>query len=378
MYLRTRRYVVQVSGGLEPFIEREIAELGGTELRRSVRAVEFTAGPAALYRVAYQSRFAGKLLAPIASFPARHPDELYKRAKAVAWEELMAPDATFAIFANVSDSRIHHSQFAALRLKDAIADRFRRDSGRRPSVDREAPQYGLSLHVRSDRATIALDIGGGALYRRGYRLRAGEAPMQEILAAGLVRFSGWDGARPLVDPMCGSGTLLAEAFMLAARIPAGYLRQHAAIERLPGFDAGLWAATRHAADAAITEVPDGLVSGSDRDGAAVRMALDNLARLPGGERVRVEQRDVARAAGVRRGVLVVNPPYGLRIGRDAALDATYAELGRLIAERCPGSTAVVYSADTALLSALRVPVAERRSLTNGGLKGTAVKLLVPA
>ena len=193
-----------------------------------------------MYRVNYMTRLATRVLAPLLTFDCHSDKYLYKTAYSIPWSELLSVKSTFAIDANVTASRIKHSQYAAQKLKDAIVDQFREESGVRPNVETRDPDIWLNLFIRNNKATISFDTSGGSLHRRGYRVASVEAPMQETVAAAIIRYTGWDGARQLYDPMCGSGTLLAEAAMHYCRIPAGYLRKKFGFMRLPDFNNSLW------------------------------------------------------------------------------------------------------------------------------------------
>ena len=180
-----------------------------------------------LYRINYQARFITRVLAPLMSFPCRDRDDLYRVGSAIDWAQIFSVDQTFGIFSNVSgNEQITHSNFASLCLKDAVADHFRGKCGRRPDVDRTDPDIWLNLHIEKTHGTISIDTSGGSLHRRGYRSETIAAPMQEILAAAMVALSGWQGEKPLYDPMCGSATLLCEAMMAYCRIPSGYLKKN--------------------------------------------------------------------------------------------------------------------------------------------------------
>jgi len=372
-YERDGRYFAQVTGGLEPEGAAELHALGATSTGICHRGVAFTAERATLYRIAYEARLIGRLLAPLVRFRCRSPEALYAWAREIPFERLLEPDETFSVQANVSGRHLTHSRYAALRIKDAVVDRFRDRTGRRPSVERDDPTVRLHLHVAGDEATLSLDASGGALHRRGYRERTVPAPMQETLAAAIVRESGWDGERPLFDPFCGSGTLLAEALMSHARIPAGYLRARGGVERLPDFDADLWRRTRAAADAAIRPIAPGILGGGDVDPAAVSAARHNLDRLPGGERVALRVADFRALDGLPEHVLVTNPPYGLRLGDAREIPALYRDLGDFLKRRCGGATAFVYVGDPALAGHVGLRPQSRRPLVNGALDGRLLR-----
>jgi len=372
-YAHSGRYFAQVTGGLEPDGAAELRALGATAAELCHRGVSFVAERAALYRVVYEARLVGRVLAPLARFRCRSPDALYAWAREVPFEDLLDPDETFAVQADVSGRHFTHSRYAALRIKDAVVDRFRDRTGRRPSVERDDPTVRLHLHVAGDEATLSLDASGGALHRRGYRERTVAAPMQETLAAAIVRESGWDGERPLFDPFCGSGTLLAEALMSHARVPAGYLRAQSGVERLPDFDAELWRRVRAAADGAIRPITPGLIGGADIDPAAVSAARHNLDRLPGGAQIALRIADFRTLGGLPDHVVLTNPPYGIRIGDAREIPTLYRDLGDFLKRRCGGTTAFVYVGDPALAGHVGLRPRSRRPLVNGALDGRLLR-----
>ncbi|MDA8163801.1 MAG: THUMP domain-containing protein [Desulfobacteraceae bacterium] len=372
-YQKTNRYFAQIGDGLEELGGEELASLGAREVKPVFRGISFEAERAVLYRINYCSRLCTRILAPLLRFDCHSDRYLYRTARNLPWEELLPLGATFAVGATVAHSRISHSQFAALRLKDAVVDRLRELRGKRPDVDRREPDLQLNLHIENNVATIALDTSGGSLHRRGYRLQAVEAPMQETLAAAIIRLSGWDGERPLVDPMCGSGTLLAEAHMHACRIPAGSLRGRFGCERLPDFDPALWQAVKGEADRAVRTLPAGLVSGSDMDKDAVAAARANLAALPGGGRVHLAVRRFEELPGIANAVIVCNPPYGLRLKKGEEMGGFMQALGDFLKRRCTGSTAFLYLGRRELVKSVGLRPAWKKPLKNGGLDGLLVK-----
>ena len=224
-YQQDRIFFAQAARGLDELVRAELEELGAGDIEAAGGGLHFRSDAAGLYRVNYYSRLVSRVLAPLASFTCLSEQALYDAARALDWQALFAVEQTFAVFANVWESRMAHSHYAALRLKDAIADHFRDRCGRRPDVDTERPDTWINLSIRQDRAVVSLDTSNGSLHRRGYRVQSVAAPLQETLAAAMVRLSGWQGERPLVDPMCGSGTILAEAFMHYCRVPAAFKKE---------------------------------------------------------------------------------------------------------------------------------------------------------
>ena len=313
------------------------------------------------------------MLAPLITFPSHDTDELYKQARQIRWDDFFDEDMTFAVFATVSDSRITHSKFAALRIKDGIVDSFLEHTGRRPNVSPINADVEINLHIRKDVAELSLDASGGALHRRGYREEAVSAPMQETVAAGIIRMSGWTGNVPLYDPMCGSGTLLCEALMYACRIPAGIFRKQFGFERFPDFDPAIWESVKQEADSRIREIPTGLIAGSDRAEEAVRATRMNMAGLHFGNRVDIQQADFRTLPGIRDGVIVTNPPYGIRMGKGEDMKALYRDLGDFLKQKCIGSTAYIYFGDPVLIKSIGLKPTWKKPLKLGGLDGRLVK-----
>lgn len=368
-YQEYPRFFAQIAGGSEELGAAELQELGATDTSPAYRGVYFNADHEALYRINYCSRLATRILAPITSFNAHDPDYLYRIARDIEWTDFLGLEDTFAVFANVSNSKISHSKYAALRVKDAVVDQFRDRTGRRPSIDTRDPDLWLNLYIENNHATISLGASGGSLHRRGYRRGSGEAPMQETVAAAIIRMTGWNGERPLYDPMCGSGTLLAEALMHYCRIPAAYLRDRFGFEMLPDFDESLWRRVKKEADSAIRALPEGLIAGSDSDGDVLRIARENLDALPHGERVTLKQSDFRNLPDLENVTLVVNPPYGVRMGRREKVPNVITELGDFLKQKCTGSTAYIYVGKPELLKSVGLRSSWKKPLVNGPMEG---------
>ncbi len=372
-YQKTNRFFAQVAGGLEQLGVEELSQLNAQNIQPVFRGIYFEADHAALYRINYASCFLTRILAPLTSFPCHHTDSLYQKAKAINWADLFNVDQSFAIFANVSHSQITHSQFAALRLKDAIVDFFREASGKRPNIEKINPDVWINLHIESDQATISLDTSGGSLHRRGYRKESVEAPMQETVAAAIVRYSEWDGAKPIYDPMCGSGTLLCEALLRYCRIPSGYLRKHFGFEFLPDFNYAIWQSVKQDANGKIRSLPDGLISGSDISAKTVQAARTNFQCLPEGTKINLSVMDVLKIENLNDCIIVCNPPYGIRLGDKKNLGQFYQSLGDFLKHRCQGSTAFIYFGNREMLKYFGLKPAWKKPLENGGLDGRLAK-----
>ncbi len=375
-YARHQHYFAACSRGLEPLLADELRELGAEPEDPGVRGVSFRANAATLYRVAYATRLASRVLAPLLTFDCHSDKYLYRTARQIDWDRLLDPDRTFVIDASVSESHIDHSQFAAQRLKDAVCDHFREKVGRRPSIEKRTPDLRIYLHLRNNRAVIGIDAGGGALHRRGYRTESVEAPLQETLAAAIVRLSEWDAESPLHDPMCGAGTLLAEAVLHATRTPSGWLRAEGSPPwaALPDFDPVIWKKVKSELDNAVRDLPEDLVSGADIDMAAVRASRNNLGNVPGGTRVRVGKGDARELTLERAETVLVNPPYGVRLGARREVELLYKAFGDALKRRCTGSTAFVLCGDVKLVGCLGLRPSKRTPLWNGGIECRLARL----
>jgi putative N6-adenine-specific DNA methylase len=369
-YQKDGLHTAQVADGLEELLRDELMELGARQCEPGFRFVRFVADHEVLYRIVYRSRLATRILTPLLHFPCPTDKALYEAGRDIRWSDFLGPEQTFAITANVSESAIGHSQYAALKLKDAVADWFRDHGGRRPSVDPRDPDLWLNLHIRHDQATISLDASGGSMHRRGYRVVGVEAPMNETVAAAVIRMSGWNGETTLVDPLCGSGTILCEAFMHGADIPAGFLRQRFGFTHLPDFQPELWDEE--------SDLPLGLdrslsLHGGDIDAQAVEASRANLDRLPGGDAVLVERQDFFTRTDLAGATIVCNPPYGIRLGKDEDLSLWFKRFGDHLKRHCQGATAFVYFGDRQWLKHVGLRPDWKKPLKNGGLDGRLAK-----
>ncbi|MBL7050138.1 MAG: class I SAM-dependent RNA methyltransferase [Nitrospira sp.] len=372
-YQLKKNYFAQLAEGLQEPVMKELGELGAKDMRPEHRGLHFSADPAALYRINYSARLISRVLAPLVSFQCSTTDELYAHAVKINWAEIISAENTFAILSNVSDSGITNSQFASLRLKDAVVDSIRTALGSRPNIDPEDPDVWLNLHIRKDRATISLDTSGGSMHKRGYRKASVSAPMQETVAAAALEMSGWEGNVPLYDPMCGSGTLLCEALMRYCRISPGVFRRRFGFENLPDFNGQLWDRVRKDSDSNIRELPPGLIFGSDISPQTVKIAGTNLKALQYGERVSLEVRDFRALDALKPGIVITNPPYGIRMGQNEDLEVFYKELGDFLKQKCKGSTAYIYFGEREFIKKIRLKSTWKKPLKTGGLDGRLVR-----
>lgn len=373
LYQQDNTYFAQIAGGLEELGARELKSLGATNVNIINRGLDFTADRETLYRINYRSRLVTRVLAPLIRFEAKTGEDLYLGAKRVDWTNILRLDQTFAVFANVSMSGIDNSHFAALKVKDVVVDMFRkRYRNNRPNVDPRDPDLWISVHMHSDQVTVSIDCSGGSLHRRGYRLDAVEAPMQETLAAAILDISGWDGKKPLYDPMCGSGTFLSEAWLKAGNIPAGILRRKFGFMMLPDFDRRPWVKVKLAEEHKIKLVRGGLIRGSDIDPAAVKKTRTNNARIPGGDELRVRTADFRDLPPIKDALIVCNPPYGIRLKQGEDMETFMKEFGDFLKQKCAGCQAFVYFGDRELVKSVGLKASMKMPLRNGGLDGRLV------
>ncbi|KAF0123854.1 MAG: putative N6-adenine-specific DNA methylase [bacterium] len=372
-YQKDCRYFAQIADGLKEAGMEELAELGAEDVRPEFSGIYFRADKPTLYRINYLSRLLSRCLAPLISFACHDTDTLYQKAKQISWEDFFTEGNTFAVSGNVSNSLILHSKYAALRLKDAVADYFKEKTGQRPDVLVRNPDIPLNLHIRNNEAVISLDTSGGALHRRGYKEETVSAPMQETVSAAIIRFSEWDGSVPLYDPLCGSGTLLCEALMRYSNIPAGVFRNQFGFEFLPDFDDALWKQVKKEADGHIRELPKGLIAGSDVSSEAVRASRTNLMGIHFGNNVSVERADFRELPALEGHIIVTNPPYGIRMGGDENLEMFYKNFGDFLKQRCRGSAAFVYFGEREYIKKIGLKASWKKPIKAGGLDGRLVK-----
>ena len=375
-YQKTGRFFAQVAGQMEEFGAAELKEFGVKEITPVYRGIWFKTDLEHVYRVNLWARLLTRVLAPLLTFSCHSTDYLHKTAMKMEWNKILNSENTFAIFATVSNSKITHSRYAALVLKDAIADYFMENDGKRPNVNREEPDVWINLHIDRNKAHISLDTSGGSLHKRGYRLNNVPAPMQETLAAAIIRISGWNGKTPFLDPMCGSGTLLAEALLHYCRIPSAFQRKQFGFEFLPDYDESIWERIKNEAGRVRRSLLDGLLNGCDIEQRAVNAARINLNSLQNGHLVRIQKRDFKEHPGLENGIIVTNPPYGIRLGEEKQLESLYKELGDFLKQKCQGSTAWIYCGNRNLIKHLGLKPSRKIPLVSGNLDGRLLKVEV--
>ena len=354
--------------GLEALLASELDGLGARKIQAASGGVEFEGDIGVCYRVNLESRLATRVLARLARSPYRSERDVYEAALEVSWPAWFSEKLSIRVDVKAIRSPLKSLEFATLTVKDAVCDRFRADRGRRPDVDTRSPQVRIQAFLDRETVAFLIDTSGEALNRRGYRKDAGEAPLKENLAAGIVRLSGWAPEEPLLDPMCGSGTIVIEAAMMALAIPAGHARTFG-FERLSGFDRARWKAVREAALDARKPARRLPIFARDRYGEELKKARANLQAAGLADCVELKQADVLETGPpAAAGVLIANPPYGARLGEDAALAAFYPKLGDTLKKYYAGWRCHILSADTRLPKLIRLNASRRTPLYNGPLQ----------
>jgi putative N6-adenine-specific DNA methylase len=365
--LTAERYFATCGRGIEPVLAEELRALGAGQVEPGRGGVHFSGDLTLLYQANLWLRTAIRVLRPILEATVESPDELYEAVRTLDWSKWLTPDHTLAVDCNVRDSRITHSKYAALRVKDAICDQFLERCGKRPSVNVDEPMVGLNLHVYRDRAVLSLESSGESLHKRGYRPILTRAPLNEALAAALVLLTGWRGERPFVDPLCGSGTLPIEAAWLALHRPPGLTRKRFGFQGWMDFDVELWTSLRDEARHGVRRELSTPILAADARGDAVSFAISNARAAGIGHLLRFDKRDVKdfQAPEGPTGVILCNPPYGERIGEEKNLFGLYHLLGEVFAQRCPGWTAFVFTGNPRLAQAIGLTPAAEIPLFNG-------------
>jgi putative N6-adenine-specific DNA methylase len=352
--------------GMEPVLEGELRASGAKDIRLLTRGVSFHGNLELLYRANYSCRSAIRFLKPILKFKSSNEHDLYRQVKNFDWSNLFSVDDTFSIDAVVNNSPFRHSKYAALKMKDAIADRFREMKGRRPSVDVDNPTIRMHLHINQTDCSISLDSSGSSLHLRGYRIKTVAAPINEALAAGLIMLTGWNGQRNFSDPMCGSGTFLIEAAMIARSIPAGYYRGHFGFQRWKDYDKLLWEKVKDAENSNIKPLSI-KIQGSDKSERAVRSARDNLRNARLFDDIHLEHKTIQESeppAG--GGVVIINPPYGERLDTED-LNALYRVIGDTFKKSYAGYQAWIMSSDMEAMKHVGLKPSNKFTVFNGKL-----------
>jgi putative N6-adenine-specific DNA methylase len=352
--------------GLEEVLAEELVALGADGVQIGRRMVSFEGGKELLYKANFCCRTALKILKPIASFQAKNPDEVYEEVKKMDWQTLLPDKKTFAIDAVVYSEAFSHSKFVTYRVKDALVDYFTDKGLPRPSVRINNPDIQLHLHISHTDCTLSLDSSGESLHKRGYRVDDGAAPLSEVLAAGMILKTGWRGASAFIDPMCGSGTLLIEAALIALNIAPGVFRTNYAFERWDDFDAEMFQAI--SGDDSSEREFKFKCYGSDISPKAIAAAAKNVknAGLSKYIELQVLPFQEMKEKPADKGILITNPPYGERLKSDNLLE-TYAIIGERLKHLFPGYDAWILSSNSEGFDQIGLKPSAKFKLINGSL-----------
>ncbi len=358
--------------GLEDVLTEELSAMGALNIVKGRRSVSFEGDREMMYRANYCLRTALSILKPLHSFGIVHARDLYDRALKYPWEDTLGVGQTFMVVPVVHSSLFNHTAYPALLLKDAIADRFRKKMNRRPSVDTRNPDIVINCHIKEKEVNLSLDSSLAPLFKRNYRQQRTEAPLNEVLAAGILMISGWDMKTPLLDPMCGSGTIAIEAALMSGNIAPGKFRKHFGFMNWPDYDNELFRRICAEEEAKI-HPPGGPVFCSDISAHNIRVARSNIRKAGLEKDIRssvsdfLESKDPEQIAYT----IIMNPPYGERLD-DEGIEDLYAGIGERLKHAYPGSTAWLLSSNTEALKRIGLRPAAKYSLFNGKIE---VKLL---
>ena len=355
--------------GLTPWLQREIGELGYSVRPAGVTGVETDATLTGAMRLNLCLRTGLNVLYLLKDFTARTPDDLYRQAAAVAWEDMIAPEEYLSVVSEVRTPAIDNSMFASLKTKDAIVDRIAARVGRRPDSGPRRTGVVVNLFWQEERCRIYLNTSGEKLSDRGYRRLPHSAPLRETLAAGLLLAAGYDGAGPLVAPMCGSGTIPIEAALLASRRPPGFLRDNFSFMHVRQFDKRAWLAVRAEAGKGVRKAIPAPIVASDIDAAAVRAARKNAQAAGVDHLIEFHVCDFAETPiPPGEGIVLLNPPYGERLGEVRALETTYKRIGDFFKQKCAGYTGCIFTGNTALAKKVGLRAARRTPFWNARIE----------
>lgn len=359
--------------GLEEILAEELYQLGAKNIEVGSRAVRFMGDNKLMYEANLWCRTAVRILKPFANFPARDEKDLYKQVQKIDWTEYLSVDSTFAISSVVNQSTFEHSLFVSQLTKDAIADQFRDKFGKRPSVDLDNPDVRINLHMLENRVNLSLDSSGDSLHKRGYRLQTNVAPLNEILAAGIILLTGWDKKTPLYDPMCGSGTLLTEAAMIAHNIAPGLYRHDFGFTHWQDFDEELFKQVIR--EARQQEDPDNDVPiiGSDIDRDYVEAARNNISSAELDDYIRVKTADFKETRKPEeKGILIVNPPYNERLVNEN-INELYKMIGDTLKTNYQDWDAYVFTGNLEAAKNIGLKTSRRIPLYNGSIDSRLLK-----
>ncbi len=359
------QFVAKTFQGLEEVLADELRDLKATNIKIQNRAVLFSGDKAMMYRANYHLRTAISILKPVKEFVANNEDQLYKEIGKIAWDGFIGVNDTLSVTAVTFGKVFTHSKYVALKTKDAIVDQFRRKYGKRPDVNTQNPDLKIQVHIAQNKCSVLLDSSGEPLFKRGYRINTVQAPINEVLAAGMIMLSGWDYQCDLLDPMCGSGTLLIEAAMMANGVAPGTYRKKFGFESWTDFDADLFES--------ITEETHGnekfnyKIIGSDVSSSAISIAQKNIKQAFLSKKIEVKQNNFFDIKSSTKGIIITNPPYGERLQPDD-LKIFYQKIGDKLKQDFGGYTAWIIGSNTEVMKFIGLRPDKKIKLYNGPLE----------
>ena len=358
--------------GFEPVLAKELRNLGASNVEEGLRSVFFEGDNGFMYKANLCLRTALRILKPIASFPVRNENELYKKTLDFPWEKYLDPDHSLAIDSVLKSETFTHSLYISQKVKDAIADRFRRKFGRRPNVNTHSPDLRIHIHIQKQQCHVSLDSSGNSLYQRGYRTATNIAPINEVLAAGLLLMSGWDGRTDFLDPMCGSGTFLIEAAMIACNIPPNINRSRFGFQSWKDYDEDLFQKITAASLNKTREFRHKIL-GYDKAPSAVDKAKSNIENANLTDYIEVERQNFFHTEKQTRGPLhmVFNPPYGERL--NVEMEQFYKQIGDTLKQGYPGTQAWMITANMEALKYVGLRTSRKIKVFNGRLEARLVQ-----
>jgi len=362
--------------GLEALLQQELAALGATALRQTEGGVGFSGALMTIYRANLESRIASRILLEVAHVPYRNEQDIYVAASAIAWPQWFTPSRTIKVKTSAQHCPLKSLDFVTLRIKDAVCDTFTKQKGARPSVNSNRPDIRIDAFLDATHLTLYLGTTGDSLFKRGFRQSTVDAPLRENLAAGIIQLTGWNGTTPLLDPLCGGGTIPLEAAMIARNIAPGLGRRFA-FELFSNFDAALWKTVQAQAQAKQLPASPVPIYASDRDAQAVQTAKDQFMRAGVANDIALTQTDLFDLTPPQEpGIIVMNPPYGVRLGTQADLDVFYPKLGSWLKTRCVGWRVYLFTGDLRAPKLIGLAPTKRTPLFNGAIECRLYEFLI--
>lgn len=371
--MNNRELFITCPERFESLLKKELEHLGIPKVRPGFRGVFAPASMETVYNINYNSRIATRVLYPLRTFSCRHREDLYRAVREMSWDTFLDAETTFAIDANVFHPRLTHSLFAAQVMKDAICDQMREKTGARPSIDTKNPQVQFNLFIQPQKAIISFDTSGAPLFKRGWRSASTSTSIQENLAAALLFEAGYNANTTFCDPLCGSGTFLMEAALIATRTPPGFFRQLWGFSRLPQFNMEAWEAFKRTWDAKRIPLQSGRLFGADKDFAALQACREHIRKIATPEQIQVQQADIIKYAPPAVSLILTDPPYGKRLETSQRL---YQELGAFIQKTLlPNGKAFVLAPDARYLTPTGLSIGKRFPFHHGGMDISAFQLI---